>query len=202
MRHCLTLSMASRGVHAIAQACWSTPSGTGTASASTRRSRPRVSERAPTWRGCTRQPPLAGQRTPKAGTAQRCCADARRWPRARMRVCRAGLGHHVWDVELYGELLEIGGGKERMTKYFLDRFREEPFLSTLVRPTTGWGIAGASRRSRRPTACTLIGHTCKAGPPGAQEAGSGAAPAQDGPLHGAGGDGRHAAAPRRQAARQ
>jgi hypothetical protein len=24
----------------------------------------------------------------------------------------------VWGVELYGELLEIGGGKERMTKYF------------------------------------------------------------------------------------
>ena len=27
-----------------------------------------------------------------------------------------GLGHHEWGVELYGELLEIGGGKERMTK--------------------------------------------------------------------------------------
>ncbi len=25
---------------------------------------------------------------------------------------------HTWGVELYGELLEIGGGKERMTKYF------------------------------------------------------------------------------------
>lgn len=24
----------------------------------------------------------------------------------------------TWDVPLYGELLEIGGGKERMTKYF------------------------------------------------------------------------------------
>ena len=30
----------------------------------------------------------------------------------------AGLEQHVWDVDLYGELLEIGGGKERMTKYF------------------------------------------------------------------------------------
>lgn len=30
----------------------------------------------------------------------------------------AGLDHE-WDVELYGKLLEIGGGKERMTKYFL-----------------------------------------------------------------------------------
>jgi hypothetical protein len=30
----------------------------------------------------------------------------------------AGLSHE-WDIPLYGELLEIGGGKERMTKYFL-----------------------------------------------------------------------------------
>lgn len=29
----------------------------------------------------------------------------------------SGLDHD-WGVELYGELLEIGGGKERMTKYF------------------------------------------------------------------------------------
>lgn len=27
----------------------------------------------------------------------------------------------MWDVELYGKLLEIGGGKERMTKYFMVR---------------------------------------------------------------------------------
>jgi hypothetical protein len=32
-------------------------------------------------------------------------------------LCCAGLDH-TWGVELYGELLEIGGGKERMTKYF------------------------------------------------------------------------------------
>lgn len=25
---------------------------------------------------------------------------------------------HEWDVELYGRLLETGGGKERMTKFF------------------------------------------------------------------------------------
>ncbi|KAF6255031.1 hypothetical protein COO60DRAFT_259290 [Scenedesmus sp. NREL 46B-D3] len=37
---------------------------------------------------------------------------------------------HTWDVELYGELLEIGGGKERMTKYFKDVEAEEPFKST------------------------------------------------------------------------
>jgi hypothetical protein len=30
---------------------------------------------------------------------------------------RKGLDHE-WGVELYGHLLEIGGGKERMTKYF------------------------------------------------------------------------------------
>eukprot|EP00798_Chlamydomonas_sp_ICE-L_P008224 gene8224-1490_t len=29
----------------------------------------------------------------------------------------AGLKHE-WSVELYGDLLEIGGGMERMTKYF------------------------------------------------------------------------------------
>ena len=29
----------------------------------------------------------------------------------------AGLDHE-WDLELYGKLLEIGGGKERMTAYF------------------------------------------------------------------------------------
>lgn len=34
---------------------------------------------------------------------------------------------HEWDVELYGHLLEIGGGKERMTKYFKDRISEDPF---------------------------------------------------------------------------
>ena len=34
-----------------------------------------------------------------------------------------------WDVELYGELLKIGGGKERMTKFFLDHESQEPFAS-------------------------------------------------------------------------
>lgn len=29
----------------------------------------------------------------------------------------SGLNHE-WGVDLYGHLLEIGGGKERMTKYF------------------------------------------------------------------------------------
>ncbi|GFR40830.1 hypothetical protein Agub_g1305 [Astrephomene gubernaculifera] len=37
---------------------------------------------------------------------------------------------HEWDVDLYGELLEIGGGKERMTKYFNDHPDREPFRST------------------------------------------------------------------------
>lgn len=36
-----------------------------------------------------------------------------------MHVC-VPLGYdHTWDVDLYGELLKIGGGKERMNKYFL-----------------------------------------------------------------------------------
>ncbi|KAI8471357.1 MAG: HAD-like domain-containing protein [Monoraphidium minutum] len=42
---------------------------------------------------------------------------------------RKGLDHE-WGVELYGELLEIGGGKERMTKYFGDVSDREPFKST------------------------------------------------------------------------
>lgn len=42
---------------------------------------------------------------------------------------RKGLDHE-WGVDLYGELLEIGGGKERMTKYFLDCIDREPFKST------------------------------------------------------------------------
>eukprot|EP00798_Chlamydomonas_sp_ICE-L_P008216 gene8216-1482_t len=36
---------------------------------------------------------------------------------------------HEWSVELYGDLLEIGGGKERMTKYFKDVEDQEPFKS-------------------------------------------------------------------------
>eukprot|EP01025_Chloroclados_australasicus_P029252 TRINITY_DN2916_c0_g1_i2.p1 TRINITY_DN2916_c0_g1~~TRINITY_DN2916_c0_g1_i2.p1 ORF type:complete len:287 (+),score=34.60 TRINITY_DN2916_c0_g1_i2:91-951(+) len=39
-----------------------------------------------------------------------------------------GLSHE-WGVELYGKLVEIGGGKERMTKYFSDYEDTEPFLS-------------------------------------------------------------------------
>lgn len=33
-----------------------------------------------------------------------------------MHAC-AGINHE-WDLELYGRLLETGGGKERMTAYF------------------------------------------------------------------------------------
>lgn len=36
---------------------------------------------------------------------------------------------HQWDIEKYGELLEIGGGKERMCKYFTDCADQEPFKS-------------------------------------------------------------------------
>lgn len=41
---------------------------------------------------------------------------------------RKGL-NHIWSVELYGELLEVGGGKERMTKYFKDVEYRDPFKS-------------------------------------------------------------------------
>ena len=40
-----------------------------------------------------------------------------------------GEGAHTWDVDLYGELVKIGGGKERMYKYFSDHVGEEPFAS-------------------------------------------------------------------------
>jgi len=40
-----------------------------------------------------------------------------------------GLEGHEWDVDLYGELLKIGGGKERMTHYFNTVKDREPFLS-------------------------------------------------------------------------
>lgn len=36
---------------------------------------------------------------------------------------------HEWGVDLYGELLEIGGGKERMTHYFSGCIGREPFQS-------------------------------------------------------------------------
>ena len=35
----------------------------------------------------------------------------------------------VWDEKLYGVLLETGGGKERMHKYFSDFPNEEPYKS-------------------------------------------------------------------------
>jgi HAD superfamily hydrolase (TIGR01509 family) len=41
---------------------------------------------------------------------------------------RKGL-QHEWSVEKYGELLETGGGKERMTRYFTDVEDQEPFKS-------------------------------------------------------------------------
>lgn len=41
---------------------------------------------------------------------------------------RKGLPHE-WSVEKYGELLETGGGKERMTRYFLEVEDQEPFKS-------------------------------------------------------------------------
>lgn len=40
-----------------------------------------------------------------------------------------GVGKHVWDVDLYGELLKIGGGKERMNHYFSIKESEEPYAS-------------------------------------------------------------------------
>jgi len=41
---------------------------------------------------------------------------------------RKGLDH-TWDLEQYGVLLEIGGGKERMNAYFSQHSDEEPWAS-------------------------------------------------------------------------
>ncbi len=40
---------------------------------------------------------------------------------------------HEWSLDLYGKLLEIGGGKERMNAYFSQREGEEPYKSITVR---------------------------------------------------------------------
>ena len=38
---------------------------------------------------------------------------------------------HEWDVETYGRLLSIGGGKERMTAFFQEHSHMEPFKSMI-----------------------------------------------------------------------
>ena len=51
------------------------------------------------------------------------------------RTWLAGL-QIKWSLEQYGELLRIGGGKERMTHFFSQRPDEEPFKSRQVRQFT------------------------------------------------------------------
>ena len=51
------------------------------------------------------------------------------------RTWLAGL-QTKWSLEQYGELLRIGGGKERMTNFFSQRPDEEPFKSRQVRQFT------------------------------------------------------------------
>ena len=46
---------------------------------------------------------------------------AMRWRVVMSSWVRVGLGLHEWSVEEYGRLLETGGGKERMMRYFLVR---------------------------------------------------------------------------------
>ena len=46
---------------------------------------------------------------------------------------------HVWDAELYGRLLETGGGKERMMAYFTEVADREPFKS-LTDPDAQWEL--------------------------------------------------------------
>lgn len=39
---------------------------------------------------------------------------------------------HTWDIDTYGRLLAIGGGKERMMAYFSEQSDREPFKSTMT----------------------------------------------------------------------
>lgn len=49
------------------------------------------------------------------------------------RPCSMSSGlNHEWGVDLYGHLLEIGGGKERMTKYFKVTAAEQLAMCTWV----------------------------------------------------------------------
>ena len=47
---------------------------------------------------------------------------------------------HEWGVDQYGELLKIGGGKERMTHYFNTCADEEPFATTYRRRRRAQGL--------------------------------------------------------------
>ncbi|EFJ48545.1 hypothetical protein VOLCADRAFT_104725 [Volvox carteri f. nagariensis] len=91
---------------------------------------------------------------------------------------RKGLDH-VWDVDLYGELLEIGGGKERMTKYFNDHLDKEPFKSIkdpaqrkalvqdlhLLKTDLFMDLVDSGSMPLRPGVARLIGEAISAGVP-------------------------------------
>jgi len=70
---------------------------------------------------------------------------------AAKRAPRAGLDHQ-WGLELYGKLLEAGGGKERMTAYFTVRVPTQPKASDALQ-------ADLSRE-----ACTLASLELPVGP--------------------------------------
>ncbi|GLC45128.1 hypothetical protein PLESTM_001691400 [Pleodorina starrii] len=91
---------------------------------------------------------------------------------------RKGLDHE-WGVDLYGELLEIGGGKERMTKYFNDHLDKEPFKSTtdpaarkalvqelhLLKTDLFMELVDSGAMPLRPGVARLIGEALSAGVP-------------------------------------
>lgn len=65
---------------------------------------------------------------PGVAPQARCCpAGLRTWG----APC-AGLDHQ-WGLELYGKLLETGGGKERMTAYFTVRSHQSTPLGPIPR---------------------------------------------------------------------
>ncbi|GLI69657.1 hypothetical protein VaNZ11_014332 [Volvox africanus] len=86
---------------------------------------------------------------------------------------------HEWGVDLYGHLLEIGGGKERMTKYFNDHPDKEPFKSIkdpaarkslvqelhLLKTDLFMNLVDTGAMPLRPGVARLIGEAISAGVP-------------------------------------
>jgi hypothetical protein len=98
------------------------------------------------------------------------CHDGKRGPvlavSATKGAPRAGL-EHQWDLELYGKLLETGGGKERMTAYFTVRIPTQTKTSdapgclsreacALASPALPGALACSSIRVARPASASRL----------------------------------------------
>ncbi|PNH06840.1 Protein CbbY [Tetrabaena socialis] len=74
---------------------------------------------------------------------------------------------HVWDVNLYGELLEIGGGKERMTKYFSDPAARKALVQELhlLKTDLFMQLVDSGAMPLRPGVARLVAEAMAAGVP-------------------------------------